>query len=110
MAQSIHLKRHGNLLYEDSLHYQHYDCNNSTDGCNPEKDTDYGVWPETLPGYTATLPCPCADILHSLAGRATRLCHGTYSSGAEWEDVDDTQCSTRLSTITAKLCNIPRVS
>ena len=79
------------------------------DGCNPEMD-EYGVWPETLPGYTSALPCPCADILYSLAGRATRLCRGTYTDGAEWENVNNNQCSTRVSETTAKLCEIPRVS
>ena len=76
------------------------------DGCDPE-----GEWPETSPGFTASVPCPCADIVGSLAGNMTRLCMGSYSRGAEWtNDVDDSQCASQRSGITGRLCNIAMVS
>ena len=80
------------------------------DGCNPE--TYNGVmWPETRPGSTASIECPCAERLGSLAGERTRVCRGTFSLGAFWEEsVDDSQCATTMSERTRQLCAIPEVS
>ena len=81
-----------------------------TDGCDP----DYYKgrrWPETDLGLIASIPCPCANIVGSLAGRIFRHCQGSYTEGADWLDVvDESQCAAINSGITSKLCAIAMVS
>ena len=69
------------------------------------------LWPETALGGTAVVECPCSQILQALAGNALRICNGTHSQGAAWEDrVDTTQCAVHISSITRKLCDTVDVS
>ena len=80
------------------------------DGCDSDI-LDGRKWPETNLGSTATIPCPCADIVGSLAGRVSRLCTGTYDQGAEWDDIiDESQCTALNSEITSRLCAAAMVS
>ena len=68
------------------------------------------MWPETRPGFTARVICPCAERLGSLAGTMTRLCAGTYSQGASWDVlVDVRECAVNNSEVTRRLCEIPEV-
>ena len=76
------------------------------DGCNPES-LDGRMWPETTPGSNARIPCPCTEAEGQLAARVTRQCEGTYSEGASWGAVDDSQCRGRLS---GALCMLFEVS
>ena len=81
-----------------------------TDGCDPEIFEDI-QWPETKPGHVATAPCPCAEKISQLAGSATRLCRGTYTTGAMWDSVIDVSlCATSMSENTRILCSIQAVS
>ena len=68
------------------------------------------MWPETDLGSVASIPCPCANIVGSLAGRIFRHCKGRYTEGANWQDADDSQCAAVHSGITSRLCAIAAVS
>ena len=68
------------------------------------------MWPETDLGSVASIPCPCANIVGSLAGRIFRHCQGSYTEGADWlDEVDESQCAAINSGITSKLCAIAMV-
>ena len=80
------------------------------DGCNPDEYKGR-MWPETDLGSIASIACPCANIVGSLAGRIFRHCTGSYTEGADWLDVVDvSQCAAINSDITGKLCAIATVS
>ena len=79
------------------------------DGCDPGVHNGR-VWPETDLGSIASIPCHCADIARSLAGRTFRHCQGSYTEGADWlDEVDESQCAAINSGITSKLCAIAMV-
>ena len=80
-----------------------------TDGCDPGIYNGR-MWPETDLGSVASISCPCADIVGSLAGRIFRQCQGRYIEGADWlDEVDESQCAAINSGITSKLCAIAMV-
>ena len=81
------------------------------DGCNYTVTTDSTdplinmiEWPETNLGDTASVPCPCAEFVGSLAGRAYRYCSGTFSQGAHWEAFDISSCEALNLISTRRLC------
>ena len=81
-----------------------------TDGCDPGIYKGR-MWPETNLGSIASIPCPCTDIVGSLAGRIFRHCQGSYTEGADWlDEVDQSQCAVINSAITSKLCAIAMVN
>lgn len=92
-----------------------------TDGCTAETTLvglqQQGVlnisldWPESDLGELVRLQCPCgnlADIGRAIRRTATRVCGGTFSSGAVWEMSMDQACD--LSITTRRLCEVANVS
>ena len=77
----------------------------NVDGCNPEMLEDES-WPETPPGSTASIHCPCTDAEGQLAARVIRQCEGTYTEGASWGAIDDSQCRDQLSGILCMLFEV----
>ena len=61
-------------------------------------------WTESDIGDTVTYPCPCQDLLDASSDPVSivRHCEGTYTFGAEWEEVDSSQCG--LSMVALQLC------
>jgi len=55
-------------------------------------------------GTTHSQQCPCQDLADVAIGTKTvlRHCGGTYTHGAQWADVDFSQCG--LSVIAIQLC------
>ena len=80
-----------------------------SDGCDPEEYKSR-MWPETDLGLLASIPCPCTNIVGSLAGRIFRHCQGSYTEGADWlDEIDESQCAAINSAVTSKLCAIAMV-
>ena len=52
------------------------------------------------------MPCPCEELLRSLAGKAVRFCSGTYAAAASWNEIDYRDCAVNSSTTTSTLCNL----
>ena len=102
IAPTVQIQRYGIAMLVLGYSNNHYHaCICNVDGCNPESLND-GTWPETAPGSTASIPCPCTEAEGQLAARVTRQCEGTYNEGARWGSIDDSQCRGRLS---GKLCS-----
>ena len=71
------------------------------------------TWPESTPGQTVTLQCPCGS-LSALADdnviinrTVSRTCLGSLSEGGEWGPAMAAACS--ISTATRKLCVLTNV-
>ena len=64
------------------------------------------LWPELEIGQTATESCACGS-LDPTGYVATRMCTGSYSEGAMWEDQDVSNCSFSSSVI--ELCQASEV-
>ena len=69
------------------------------------------MWPEADLGERVMLQCPCGN-LSALTGEtinrtASRVCGGTFSTGAEWEKPVDIACN--FSPTTRRLCQAANV-
>ena len=67
-------------------------------------------WPESEIGsQPVKLSCPCGRLNATQYGNPnlTRVCGGTYTYGAEWEEVDPAQCN--YTDNTYKLCSVTQV-
>ena len=79
------------------------------DGCEEVRFDGY-TWPETDLRDNASIECPCAEFIGSLAGRAHRYCGGSYLHGAYWSnETDDSRCVAITSDITRNLCQAANV-
>ena len=86
----------------------------NSDGCPALEDQICSnvasiTWPQTEIGETATVKCPCGvedELINRL--QATRVCGGTYTSGAEWKDPICEEC--KFSETRRKLCSLGLVS
>ena len=84
------------------------------DGCPALMDNNCSnvaaiTWPQTEIGTTVTVKCPCGvddELINRL--QATRVCGGSYTSGAEWNDPTCDMC--RFSGTTRDLCRLSLVS
>ncbi len=90
-------------------------CYHRTDGC-PMEDyvlnqefTVVVTWAESEIGEEEHLDCPCGSITGSLrdVGQLDRVCGGTYTYGAFWNQVLN-ECNFNNNTF--QLCNITTVS
>ena len=87
----------------------------NTDGCPQtsytfnEEFSDIISWSETDLNRNDTILCPCGNLEPKVHGSRTlaRSCGGTYSYGAEWENVVD-GCG--FSSVAFELCDITTVS
>lgn len=87
-----------------------YSCSCYPDGCAAETTANGGVeyqWPETEIGERVQLPCSGTT---GSGTSAYRECGGSYSQGAEWEEIDDCECRLNVdnteSMNTQELCEI----
>ena len=87
----------------------------STDGCPEEEVTfneefeEFLTWPESEILQLRTIECPCGSLNASVHGSRilSRQCAGSYSFGAEWNEVED-GCGFTPNTF--QLCNVTTVS
>lgn len=86
------------------------------DGC-PEEERAlnvnfnvYVTWPESeISTDPVNTSCPCGTINATRFGHPnlTRICGGSYTYGANWEDVDKSGCDYNNNTY--KLCSVTQV-
>ena len=74
---------------------------------------EYGVyvkWPESEIGADPVIiNCPCGKLNATQYGspQLSRVCGGSYTYGAQWKEVDATQCN--YTDNTYKLCSVTQV-
>ena len=98
-----------------SKYMRYHQC--CIDGC-PEEQTllneNYNVyvtWPESEIGTEPVkTSCPCGDLNANRYGHPnlTRVCGGSYTYGAEWEEMDASGCN--FTDHTYRLCSLTMVS
>ena len=87
------------------------------DGC-PGETTEFNkeyrvfvTWPESEIGAKPVrVSCPCGELNATQYGHPniTRVCGGSYTYGAEWEEFDASGCDYNNNTF--KLCSVTQVS
>lgn len=78
--------------------------------CEPSSFAGF-QWPETSQNTYASVPCPCKDVIGSLAGQVYRFCKRIYDQGATWSNsLNYSQCVIKRSNVTMELCNLSNVS
>ena len=69
------------------------------------------MWPEADLGERVVLQCPCGNLSaftgETINRTASRVCGGTFSAGAEWENPMDIACN--FSATTRRLCQVANV-
>ena len=68
------------------------------------------TWPESEIGTVVKQSCPCGTLDAERYGHPnlTRLCGGSYTYGAKWEQVDAAECNYTENTY--RLCSVTQVS
>ena len=91
------MKKIGEVLYE-TVHF-------SIDGC------ELGSVIELDVGEILKMPCPCQEYLHNLLDghNALTVCGGSYTTGAQLQSIDFSQCSTATNFISSGLCQVAQV-
>ena len=65
----------------------------------------YIEWPSTVPGYQATIQCPCGIPTSDMY--ATRNCSGDVQTGVSWKESNIANCSYEPTTYA--LCAMSRM-
>ena len=65
-------------------------------------------WSETEISQQSHQPCPCQNLTQQYGNVITRLCGGSYSQGAVWENMDYSKCG--LTSRSIELCEALLVS
>ena len=72
------------------------------DGCETKGDAELNL------GESVVTPCPCSKYLAMLPEikkqKGLRMCGGSYTSGAQLQNTDYTQCATAVNETSHSLC------